>query len=106
MPDLGTFLSTLAGRPIRDKTGLTDKYDVSYQLELPPSPQEGGAAAPVAPDFFSSQIFTIVRDQLGSPARGGKGNDGVTGDRSCGATLRQLIVIFQVRGIDVTSGQS
>jgi uncharacterized protein (TIGR03435 family) len=35
MPDLGTFLSTLAGRPIRDKTGLTDKYDITYQWSCP-----------------------------------------------------------------------
>jgi uncharacterized protein (TIGR03435 family) len=41
MPDLGTFLSTLAGRPIHDKTGLTGKYDITYELELPPPAQEG-----------------------------------------------------------------
>jgi uncharacterized protein (TIGR03435 family) len=72
MPDLGTFLSTMAGRPIHDKTGLTGKYDITYQLEMPPPQQEGaGVAAPA--DFFSSQIFTIVQDQLGLRLRAAKG---------------------------------
>jgi uncharacterized protein (TIGR03435 family) len=72
MPDLGTFLSTLAGRPIHDKTGLTGKYDISYELELPPPAQEGAGMA-ASPDFFSSQIFSIVQDQLGLRLRAGKG---------------------------------
>ncbi len=71
MPDLGTFLSTMAGRPIHDKTSLTGKYDISYELELPPPAQEGGMAA--SPDFFSSQIFSIVQDQLGLRLRAAKG---------------------------------
>jgi uncharacterized protein (TIGR03435 family) len=72
MPDLGTFLSTLAGRPIHDKTGLTGKYDITYELELPPPEQEGAYIA-VSPDFFSSQIFSIVQDQLGLRLRAAKG---------------------------------
>jgi len=72
MPDLGTFLSTMAGRPIHDKTGLTGKYDITYELELPP-PAEEGAGMAVSPDFFSSQIFSIVRDQLGLRLRAAKG---------------------------------
>jgi uncharacterized protein (TIGR03435 family) len=72
MPDLGTFLSTMAGRPIHDKTGLTGKYDITYQLEMPPPQQEGGGVAAPA-DFFSSQIFTIVQDQLGLRLRAAKG---------------------------------
>jgi uncharacterized protein (TIGR03435 family) len=73
MPDFGTFLSNLAGRPIHDKTGLTGKYDITYQLELRPPPQEGGAPAPIPPDFFSSQIFSIVQDQLGLKLNATKG---------------------------------
>jgi uncharacterized protein (TIGR03435 family) len=72
MPFLGEFLSTMAGRPIEDKTGLTGTYDLTYQLELPSSSQEGGGAAQ-SPDFFSSQIVYVVQDQLGlklSPAQG------------------------------------
>jgi uncharacterized protein (TIGR03435 family) len=72
MPDLGTFLSTMAGRPIHDKTGLTGKYDISYELELPPPAQEGAGMA-ASPDFFSSQIFSIVQDQLGLRLRAAKG---------------------------------
>jgi len=62
--EIATMLSTLAGRPILDKTGLTGRYDVSYQMELPPPPQERPAEG-IAADFFSSQISTIVQDQLG-----------------------------------------
>lgn len=72
MPYLGEFLSTMAGRPIHDRTGLTGKYDLTYQLELPSSSQEGGVAAR-PPDFFSLQIVYVVQDQLGlklSPAQG------------------------------------
>jgi len=72
MPDLGTFLSIMAGRPIHDKTGLTGKYDITYELELPPPAQEGADMA-VSPDFFSSQIFGIVQDQLGLRLRAAKG---------------------------------
>ncbi len=74
MPDLGTFLSTLAGRPIHDKTGLTGKYDITYQIELRPPPQGDGAPAPVPPDFFSSQISNIVQDQLGLQLKAAKGS--------------------------------
>jgi uncharacterized protein (TIGR03435 family) len=73
MPNLGTFLSNLAGRPIHDKTGLTGKYDITYQMELRPPPQEDGSPAPVPPDFFSSQISNIVQDQLGLKLTAAKG---------------------------------
>ena len=72
MPDLSTFLSTMAGRPIHDKTGLAGKYDITYELELSPPAQEGAGLA-VSPDFFSSQIFGIVQDQLGLRLRAAKG---------------------------------
>lgn len=62
MPVLGEFLSTMAGRPIHDKTGLAGQYDVTWQLELPPS--SPGGARP-APDYFSSQIQYVLQDQLG-----------------------------------------
>jgi uncharacterized protein (TIGR03435 family) len=72
MPGLSTFLSNMAGRPIHDKTGLAGKYDITYELELPPTAQEGAGMA-VSPDFFSSQIFSIVQDQLGLRLRAAKG---------------------------------
>ena len=73
MAELGTLLSNLAGRPVKDKTGLTGKYDVTYRIELRPSPQEDGTPAPVPPDFFSSQISTIVEEQLGLRLNAAKG---------------------------------
>jgi uncharacterized protein (TIGR03435 family) len=62
MPALGEFLSTMAGRPIEDRTNLEGKYDLKYQLELPPrSSQDAGSVS----DFFSSQILYVVGEQLG-----------------------------------------
>jgi len=72
MRDLGTFLSTLARRPIQDKTGLTGKYDITFQIELRPPPQEGTDTA-IPPDFYSSQIFSIVQDQLALKLNAAKG---------------------------------
>lgn len=72
MPVLGEFLSTMAGRPIYDKTGLAGQYDLTWQLELPQSPADGTGAVR-APDFFSSQIQYVLQDQLGlklAPAMG------------------------------------
>lgn len=71
MPSLGDFLSPMAGRPIHDKTGLTGKYDLTYQLELPGSSRDGGSARP--PDFFSSQILYVLQDQLGLKLSSAKG---------------------------------
>ena len=62
----------MAGRPIQDKTGLTGTYDITYQIELPLPPQEGSGTT-VSPDFFSSQIFSIVQDQLGLKLNAAKG---------------------------------
>ena len=73
MSELGTLLSNLAGRPVLDKTGLKGRYDVSYEIELRPPPQADGTPAPVPPDFFSSQISTIVEDQLGLKLKAGNG---------------------------------
>jgi uncharacterized protein (TIGR03435 family) len=70
---LSSFLSNMAGRPIHDKTGLTGKYDITYELEVPPPAREGAGMA-VSPDFFSSQIFSIVQDQLGLRLRAAKGS--------------------------------
>jgi uncharacterized protein (TIGR03435 family) len=72
MPDLGTFLSNLAGRPVQDTTGLTGRYDVTYQIELAPPPQEGASGA-VSPDYFSSQIYSIVQQQLGLQLKSARG---------------------------------
>lgn len=73
---LGTLLSNLAGRPVLDKTGLKGRYDVTYEIELPPPPaQTEGVAPPPSPDadFFRSQISTIVEGQLGLKLKPGTG---------------------------------
>lgn len=72
MPVLGEFLSTMAGRPIRDATGLTGKYDLKYQLELPPSTQNGNSATRPS-DFFTLQIGYVVQGQLGLKLRAAEG---------------------------------
>lgn len=64
LQDFGTALSSMAGRPIQDKTGLTGRYDITFQMEMPPPPPDH-EHPPVALDFFSSQIPSIFQDQLG-----------------------------------------
>ena len=75
--ELGTLLSNLAGRPVLDGTGLKGRYDVSYQIELPPPPAQTDGAPPPPPspdsDFFRSQISTIVEGQLGLKLKAGTG---------------------------------
>ncbi len=71
MPALGVILTNMAGRPIADKTGLTGRYDLSYQIELPPLPASGSGPLPPLPDV-SLQLPSIM-SQLGLklvPARG------------------------------------
>lgn len=63
MQTFAWFITNTAGRPVRDNTGLTGKYDISYQLELLPPQQEGSGPAPPSP--YSMQIHSIVEDQLG-----------------------------------------
>jgi bla regulator protein BlaR1 len=71
MPQFTTFLTMLTGRPVQDRTGLTGKYDLSYQMEIPPPPQES-PTAPV-PQDLSAQMFSIVHDQLGLQLKPAKG---------------------------------
>ena len=82
---LTSILSQLAGRPVRDKTGLTGRYDFSIQMSfnvlgpaldgamakagspvdsLPPPPPPPGIDAPPPTDSEAS-IFTVVQEQLG-----------------------------------------
>lgn len=72
MPALGEFLSTMARRPISDKTGLTGKYDLAYQIETPSSSQRASGAA-LPPDYYSSQVFYVVQDQLGLKLKAARG---------------------------------
>ncbi len=62
---LASTLSSIAGRPVMDKTGLTGKYD--YKLEFAPEDSQAD------PDPAGPSIFTAVQEQLGlklEPAKG------------------------------------
>ena len=82
---LTPVLSQLSGRPVRDQTGLTGRYDFSIQMSfnllgpalesawakagspvdsLPPPPPPPGLDAPPSTDSEPS-IFTVVQEQLG-----------------------------------------
>jgi uncharacterized protein (TIGR03435 family) len=71
MPAFATFLSQLAGRPIHDKTGLTGRYDITYQAE-PPPPDPGGPPPP--PDDLATQMFSVLPQQLGLQLKSTKGS--------------------------------
>jgi bla regulator protein blaR1 len=71
MQALCALLSNMAGRPIFDNTGLTGKYDISFQIELPALPQEGGGMA--GPPSTGTSIFTMLPEQLGLKVEPGKG---------------------------------
>jgi uncharacterized protein (TIGR03435 family) len=78
--DLASFLTTRVGRPVLDKTGLTDRYDFTLQFAqddiVPRSPSGGAAngAGPLAPsDPVGASVFTAVQEQLGLKLESGKG---------------------------------
>jgi bla regulator protein BlaR1 len=71
MPAFSTLLSTLVGRPIRDKTGLTGRYDIIYQMDLSSQDSAGPATSP---NDLSAQILSILRDQLGLQLKPAKGS--------------------------------
>ena len=76
MESLTQVLSSIAGRPVQDRTGLTGRYDFSVQIGLPPPPPPGQQLAGPsvgAVDSTTSSIFTTVQEQLGlklEPAKG------------------------------------
>ena len=76
---LASRLSSIVGRMVLDKTGLTGKYDFTLQYApdqsaVPPSlsASEGQPAAS-ASDPNSVSIFTALQDQLGLKLESGKG---------------------------------
>jgi uncharacterized protein (TIGR03435 family) len=73
IPELCILLENLAGRPIRDESGLTGRYDIRYQIDVRPPVQEDGTQAPVPQDFFNGQISSIVQDQLGLQIKAARG---------------------------------
>ena len=63
MVRLASFLRTVAGRPVVDKTGLKGSYHVTITYDRAAPPPGSGAAPPA----FSAvpSIFTAVHEQLG-----------------------------------------
>jgi uncharacterized protein (TIGR03435 family) len=62
LAQLATSLAPLAGRLVRDRTGMTGAYDFEMQFDFPPSPSTERPS-----------LFTAVREQLGlelAPATG------------------------------------
>jgi uncharacterized protein (TIGR03435 family) len=65
MADLARNLSTVAGRSIVDKTGLTGNFDLklTWTAETPARAPGAAAGGPTAEDTVS--LFTAIQEQLG-----------------------------------------
>jgi uncharacterized protein (TIGR03435 family) len=62
-------LSSLTGRIVQDRTGLSGGFDFELQF----SPESGAASGSSAPDGTGASLFTALEEQLGvklRPARG------------------------------------
>jgi uncharacterized protein (TIGR03435 family) len=70
---LADRLSTILGRTVVDKTGLTGVYDI--ELTYTPDPDTGQQLAPGQPpaDLSGPSLFTAMQEQLGLKLEGGKG---------------------------------
>ena len=86
MDEFASRLQGMVGRPVRNATGLTGKYDFELSftptagqslmpggppLRLPPPPVSDGAAA--APDDSGPTIFAALQDQAGLKLESKKG---------------------------------
>jgi bla regulator protein blaR1 len=68
---LAMNLSNNVGRPVIDKTGLTEKYD--WVLEWTPDMPATGTDAPQPVDSPGPTIFTALQEQLGLKLESSKG---------------------------------
>jgi uncharacterized protein (TIGR03435 family) len=83
-------LSLQAGRAVVDQTGLTGRYDFTWQFNLNVNPSgasggsqpsgggsgggaPGGASSAVAADPDAPSLFTVIQEQLGLKLESGKG---------------------------------
>jgi len=71
MSMLATNLANVAGRPVIDKTGLTEKYD--WVLEWTSDMPATGSDAPQPVDSPGPTIFTALQEQLGLKLEPSKG---------------------------------
>ncbi len=75
--DLAGSLSFFLGRPVRDKTALTGKYDIELQwmpesVQMQPAaPPEAGPTPPV--EGTGPSLFTALQEQLGLKLKSGQG---------------------------------
>jgi len=78
------ILSTQLGRTVVDKTGLTGKYDFSWQFKpsasqirafggAPADDASNGASSGIPADPDGTDLFTAVQEQLGLKLESGKG---------------------------------
>jgi uncharacterized protein (TIGR03435 family) len=70
------MLSSMLGRPVRDKTGLTGKYDFTLTFTPEPTQPVPGASPPEAPptvDSNAPSIFTALQEQLGLKLESARG---------------------------------
>ena len=71
MVQLVDRLSTILGRPVVDKTGLTGLYNIT--LSWTPDPTSGPTAAPSNVDPLGPSLFTAIQEQLGLKLESAKG---------------------------------
>jgi uncharacterized protein (TIGR03435 family) len=75
------ILSTQAGRPVIDNTGLTGRYDFTWEFVSEINQVGGRLDPPTAPNAASTlfgspdspSIFTVIQEQLGLKLESGKG---------------------------------
>jgi uncharacterized protein (TIGR03435 family) len=72
MAMLATNLSGTLGRPVVDKTGLTEKYDWVLKW-TPDAGTSPGTDAPQPVDSPGPTIFTAIQEQLGLKLESSKG---------------------------------
>jgi uncharacterized protein (TIGR03435 family) len=68
-------LSQQVGRTVLDKTGLTGRYDFTWQFNQSAAPGggRGGPNPSASPDAEPASIFTVLQEELGLKLDSGKG---------------------------------
>ena len=65
MDALADQLQVHAGKPVKNGTGLTGKYDLTFKRELPARPTPGATDPAMASEPTGDSIFTVIQEQLG-----------------------------------------
>jgi uncharacterized protein (TIGR03435 family) len=74
MSQFATVISQFAGRPVLDKTGLSERY--ALILKFAPVPQSGPGARPdlPVPEFPLPDLFIAIQEQLGLRLQASRAN--------------------------------